>query len=388
MQRLKEAAEKAKVELSNVVQTNINLPFLSSSPEGPLHLDVNLTRAQLEAMTADLLERMVGPTRQALADARLEPAGIDRVLLVGGSTRMPAVQALAVKVLGKEPFRGVNPDEVVAAGAAIQAGVLSGEVKDILLLDVTPLSLGIETLGGVMTRLIERNTTIPTSKSEMFTTAADSQQTVEIKVHQGEREIAAYNKLLGTFQLTGIRPARRGTPKIEVTFDIDVNGIVHASAKDTATGNEQSITLTSSTGLAKDEIERMVRDAEAHAEEDRQRRDELELHNRADSLIDTAERTMRETKEAAPEAAQKVQAAIEALRASIGGDDHASVRSAMDALGSATYELTAAAARAEAAKAAATSTVPEQQPAATPGDAEPGVETEAETEAATSDEQP
>jgi len=264
MQRLQDAAEKAKVELSTKTQTNINLPFISSGPNGPLHLDIDLTRARLEALTNDLLERMIGPTKRALADAHIEPRDIDRILLAGGATRMPAVQSLVAELFGKEPYKGINPDEVVAAGAAIQAAVLGGDVQDVLLLDVTPLSLGIETLGGVMTRLIERNTTIPTSKTEIFTTAQDGQRTVEIKVYQGEREIAAYNRLLGTFQLEGIPAAPRGVPKIAVTFEIDVNGIVHVSARDTSTGNEQRITISNTTGLSQEEIQRMIREAEAH----------------------------------------------------------------------------------------------------------------------------
>jgi len=343
MQRLKEAAEKAKIELSSVVQTNINLPFLSSTPDGPVHLDINLTRAQLEAMTDDLLEKMVRPTRQALADAKMEPGDIDRILLVGGSTRMPAVQALVQKMFGREPHKGVNPDEVVAAGAAIQAAVLGGEVKDIILLDVTPLSLGIETLGGVFTRLIERNTTIPTSKSEMFTTAADGQTAVEIKVYQGEREIAAYNKFLANFQLVGIRPAPRGTPKIEVTFDIDVNGIVHVSAKDTATGNQQRVTITASTGLSQEEIERMVRDAESHAEEDRRRREEQEVRNRAETTLANAERAVREAGDGV-DAGKKaaVSDAIAALREALSGGDQTAIRAATDTLASAAYALGAA----------------------------------------------
>jgi molecular chaperone DnaK len=275
-QRLKDGAEKAKIELSSLVATNINLPFITVGSDGPLHLDLNLTRARFEALTADLMDRMVKPTRQALSDAGLTAAGIDRILLVGGSTRMPAVVELAKRMFGKEPYKGLNPDEAVAVGAAIQAGVLAGEVEDVLLLDVTPLSLGIETVGGVMTRLIERNTTIPTSKSEVFTTANHGQTSVDIKVFQGEREIASYNKFLANFQLEGIPSAQRGVPRIEVTFDIDVNGIVHASARDTETGAHQRISITSSTGLSEDEIERMIREAEEHAEEDRLRKQELE----------------------------------------------------------------------------------------------------------------
>ncbi|MBC7324690.1 MAG: molecular chaperone DnaK, partial [Moorella sp. (in: Bacteria)] len=262
MQRLKEAAEKAKIELSSMTSTNINLPFISATPNGPIHLDVNLTRAKFEELIADLVEKTVGPTRQALADAGLEPKDIDKILLVGGSTRVPLVQETVRKILGKEPHKGINPDECVALGAAIQAGVLAGEVKDVLLLDVTPLSLGIETLGGVFTKIIERNTTIPTSKSQIFSTAADNQTTVEIHVLQGERAMAADNKTLGRFQLTGIPPAPRGVPQIEVKFDIDANGIVHVSAKDMATGKQQAITITSSSGLTEEEIKRMVKDAE------------------------------------------------------------------------------------------------------------------------------
>jgi molecular chaperone DnaK len=340
LQRLREAAEKAKIELSSVVTTNINLPFISSREDGPLHLDLTLTRAQFEAFTSDLLERMVGPTRQALADARMEPNEVDRVLLVGGSTRMPAVQALVQRIFGKEPYRGVNPDEVVAIGAAIQAGVLAGEVQDILLLDVTPLSLGIETLGGVMTKLIERNTTIPTSKSEMFTTAHDGQTSVEIKVYQGERDIASYNKFLANFQLTGLRPARRGETRIAVTFDIDVNGIVHVHARDEATGKEQRIEITSSTGLSDEEIRRMVREAEEHAEEDSARRALLEARNRAEAAVDEAERALSESADRVDtELTAKCRAALTALRQTLEGGDAAALREATERLLHAAHTL-------------------------------------------------
>ncbi|KJS80392.1 MAG: molecular chaperone DnaK [Peptococcaceae bacterium BICA1-8] len=294
VQRLKEAAEKAKHELSSVTTTNINLPFITATAEGPQHLDLNLTRAKFEELIADLVEKTMGPTRQALSDAGFTSKDIDKVLLVGGSTRIPAVQEGIKKILGKEPHKGINPDECVAVGAAIQAGVLAGEVKDVLLLDITPLSLGIETLGGVFTKLIERNTTIPTSKSQVFSTAADSQTSVEIHVLQGEREMAAYNKTLGRFQLTGIAPAPRGIPQIEVKFDIDANGIVNVSAKDLGTGKEQKITIQSSGGLSKDEIEKMVKEAEANATEDRKRKEEVETRNQAESLVYQTEKTLKE----------------------------------------------------------------------------------------------
>ncbi|SES66600.1 molecular chaperone DnaK [Anaerobranca gottschalkii] len=294
MQRLKEAAEKAKIELSSVTTTNINLPFISAGPEGPAHLDINLTRAKFNELTEDLVEATMEPTRRALRDAGLTPAQIDKVILVGGSTRIPAVQEAIKKELGKEPYKGINPDEVVALGAAIQAGVLAGEVKDVLLLDVTPLSLGIETLGGVFTKLIERNTTIPTSKSQIFSTAADNQTSVEIHVLQGEREMARDNKTLGRFILDGIPPAPRGVPQIEVTFDIDANGIVNVSAKDKGTGKEQKITITSSSGLSEEEIERMVKEAEKYAEEDKKRKEEAETRNNADNLIYSTEKALKE----------------------------------------------------------------------------------------------
>lgn len=303
LQRLKEAAEKAKMELSTVLQTELNLPFITADATGPKHMSYTLSRAKLEQLTADLIERSMAPVRNALADAGLKPAQIDEIILVGGQTRMPAVQEAVRRFFNKEPNRSVNPDEVVAIGAAVQAGVLGGEVKDMLLLDVTPLTLGIETLGGVMTPLIERNTTVPTRKSQIFSTASDSQSSVEIHVLQGERAEARYNKTLGRFELTGIPPAPRGVPQIEVTFDIDANGIVSVAAKDKATSKEQRITITASSGLSKEEIDRMVRDAEQHADDDKQRRDQIEARNAADSMIYTAEKSLRD-------AGDKIDAAI------------------------------------------------------------------------------
>src|SRR5712692_8978985 len=296
LQRLKEAAEKAKIELSSTASTDINLPFITADQSGPKHLNMALTRAKFEQLVGDIVQKTMGPLKQALADAGMQPKDIDEVVLVGGSTRIPMVQKIVQDYFGKEPHKGVNPDEVVAVGAAVQGGVLGGDVKDVLLLDVTPLSLGIETLGGVATKLIERNTTIPTRKSEIFSTAAESQTSVEIKVLQGEREMARDNKLLGVFHLMGIPPAPRGLPQIEVTFDIDANGILNVSAKDMGTGKEQKITITASSGLNKDEIDRMVKDAQSHSDEDRQRREEIEAKNRLDSLIYSTEKSYNENK--------------------------------------------------------------------------------------------
>lgn len=343
MQRLKEAAEKAKVELSGVATTNINLPFITAGSEGPMHLDLNLSRAKFEELTADLVEKTMGPTRQALSDSGLDPKDINKVLLVGGSTRIPAVQEAIRKFLGKEPHKGINPDECVALGAAIQAGVLAGEVKDVLLLDVTPLSLGIETLGGVFTRLIDRNTTIPTSKSQVFSTAADGQTTVEIHVLQGERQMAADNKTLGRFMLTGIPPAPRGVPQIEVKFDIDVNGIVNVSAKDLGTGTAQSITISGGSALPDDEIDRMVKDAETHAEADRKRKEEVELRNQADSMIYQAEKTIKDLGDNADKAqVEKVNKGIEELKEALKGDDIEAVKQKLEAVTQPLYELSAA----------------------------------------------
>jgi len=333
MQRLKEAAEKAKIELSSVTQTNINLPFITMSAEGPLHLDMNITRAKFEELIADLVEATMGPTRQAMADAGLTFDQIDQIILVGGSTRVPAVQEAIRRISGKEPHKGVNPDEVVALGAAIQGGVLAGEMKDIILVDVTPLSLGIETLGGVFTKIIERNTTIPTTKSQIFSTAADNQTTVDIHVLQGERELAAYNKTLGRFQLSGIPPAPRGVPQIEVTFDIDVNGIVHVSAKDLATGNQQKVTITSSSGLSKDEIERMRKDAELHAEQDRKQRELIDARNNADSLAYQAEKALRDFEgKGDPAERENIKRAIEDLRKVATGDSIEEIKAKSEAL--------------------------------------------------------
>ncbi|MEI8391158.1 MAG: molecular chaperone DnaK [Actinomycetes bacterium] len=332
-QRLKEAAEKAKIELSQVQQTQINLPFITATPEGPLHLDESLTRARFQEMTADLIERCRIPFEQAIKDAGLTKGQIQHVIMVGGSTRMPAVQELVMSLTGKEPNKTVNPDEVVAIGAAVQAGVLKGDVKDVLLLDVTPLSLGIETKGGVMTRLIERNTTIPTKRTEVFTTAEDMQPSVEIHVIQGEREMASFNKTLGKFQLVDLPPAPRGVPQIEVTFDIDANGIVHVSAKDRATNKEQSMMISGQSTLSKDDINQMVKDAEAHAEEDRQRREEAEVRNNADSLVYQTEKVLREQGEkVTAEEKAAVEEPLAALKIALEGNDFAVTKAATDAL--------------------------------------------------------
>ncbi len=333
LQRLKEAAEKAKMELSTVMETDINLPFITADASGPKHLQLKLTRARFEQLVEDLLQRTVGPTKQALSDAGVDPSKIDEVVLVGGSTRIPRVQQIVKDLFGKEPHKGVNPDEVVAVGAAIQAGVLAGEVKDLLLLDVTPLSLGIETLGGVMTTLITRNTTIPTRKGETFSTAADSQTSVEVHVLQGERPLARDNRTLGRFQLVGIPPAPRGIPQIEVTFDIDANGMVNVSAKDLGTGKEQKITITASSGLSKDEVERMMKDAESHAEEDKKRREEIETRNKADQAVYGAEKMLQEMGDKLAAADKSaVENAVEGLKKAIADNDAAGMTRAMDLL--------------------------------------------------------
>jgi len=341
MQRLREAAEKAKIELSGLQQTTINLPFISAGPNGPLHLDLTLTRAQFNQMTRDLVEATLGPVRQALADAGLQPHQVDRVLLVGGSTRIPAVQEAVRDLFGKEPHKGINPDECVALGAAIQAGVLAGEVRDVVLLDVTPLSLGIETLGGVFTKLIERNTTIPTSKKQIFSTAADNQTTVEIHVPQGERPMAADNITLSRFQLTGIPPAPRGVPQIEVSFDIDANGIVHVSAKDLGTGKQQSITITSRGSLSEEEIQRMVEESQRYAEEDKKKKELAEQRNAADTLIYTAEKSLKDLGDKVrAEERERINGAIEELRKVMGQDDVEAIKAKQEALSQALYQVT------------------------------------------------
>jgi molecular chaperone DnaK len=340
LQRLKEAAEKAKMELSTLLESEINLPFITADATGPKHLVMKLTRARFEQMVEDIIQRSVGPCKQALQDAGVTPAQINEVVLVGGQTRMPRIQALVRDLFGKEPHKGVNPDEVVAVGAAVQGGVLGGEVKDVLLLDVTPLSLGIETLGGVFTKLIERNTTIPTRKSETFSTASDNQPSVEIKVYQGERAMAQHNRLLGVFQLGNIPPAPRGLPQIEVTFDIDANGILNVTAKDRATNNEQKITITSSSGLSKDEVDKMAKDAESHSADDRKQRDTIEARNRADAMVYNVEKTLKEHRSKISDAeAKEIEEAIEETRKAMNENDATRLNASVDRLTTASHKL-------------------------------------------------
>lgn len=341
LQRLKEAAEKAKIELSTTMETEINLPFITADASGPKHLLMKLTRAKLEQLVEDIIQRSIGPCKQALADANLKPEDINEVILVGGQTRMPRIQQLVRDLFGREPHKGVNPDEVVAVGAAVQGAVLAGDVKDVLLLDVTPLTLGIETLGGVFTKMIPRNTTIPTKKTEIFSTASDNQPSVEIHVLQGEREMAAYNRTLGRFHLDGIPPAPRGVPKIEVTFDIDANGILHVSAKDLGTGKQQAITITGHSGLDDKEIERMVKDAEAHAEEDKRRREVVDAKNQADQLVYSLEKLLHENKDRIPEGeADRIRKEIDNTKRAIESEDLGQIRSAIDSLSRASHKLT------------------------------------------------
>lgn len=341
LQRLKEAAEKAKIELSTTMETEINLPFVTADASGPKHLLMKLTRAKLEQLVEDIVQKSIGPCKQALADSNLKPEDIDEVILVGGQTRMPRIQQLVKDLFGREPHKGVNPDEVVAVGAAVQGAVLAGDVKDVLLLDVTPLTLGIETLGGVLTKMIPRNTTIPTKKAEIFSTASDNQPSVEIHVLQGERELAAYNRTLGRFHLDGIPPAPRGVPKIEVTFDIDANGILHVSAKDLGTGKQQAITITGHSGLDEKEIQKMVSDAEAHADEDKRRREVVEAKNQADQLVYSLEKLLQENKEKIPQQeAERIRGEIENTKRAMESDDLNQIKSAIESLSRASHKLT------------------------------------------------
>ena len=340
LQRLKDAAEKAKIELSGMTTANINLPFITADATGPKHFEATLTRAKFDDLTKDLVEATMGPTKRVLSDAGLTPAQVDKVLLVGGSTRIPAVQAAVKNFTGKEPFKGINPDECVAIGAAVQGGVLGGDVKDMILLDVTPLSLGIETLGGVFNKIVERNTTIPVSKSQVYSTAADGQTQVEIHVLQGEREMAQYNKTLGRFQLTGIAPAPRGVPQIEVTFDIDANGIVHVSAKDLGTGNQQQVTITASTNLNEDEIKKAVEDAERYASEDKKRKEEVDTRNHADQLVYTTEKTLKELGDKlSTDDKSRIEGLVADLRKALEGTDTAAIKAATDKLTETSYEV-------------------------------------------------